>query len=624
MKPIARWTIGCLAAAAFVAPLKFGTPVVAPLKFGTPVVLQSLFIPPDNAFDWIFFSWPNQLAVMLGLAALVWFLADADRLPVRADALWVLPVALLWTQVLAASGAINPRVATDTLLHFAVCVVAFYAAAAYVRDGAAAGRIFGGLALATFLICVWALDQRFGWLFGGLEEVARQADVYGDAAAGLTEVQERAASGRVFGSFVYPNTLAGFLAVAFVPSLAWIWSRGRSWHRNVRWTTLVLAAGLMFYCLLATRSRGGFLALAAALCVAAWHLTGGAKGTRRWTRPVATLVVLAGIFAVAMQANLLHLGRHSVHTRLDYWRGAALIARDHPVRGTGPGTFGSIFPRYKAEGSEPTRAAHNNFLQMAADSGLPGFLVFGALWWVALAHAWRLARQRSGDAAALAACAGLTGWVVHGLVDFDLYVPGVALPAFIMAGLVHGLKEPPEVSVEPRLKLPRPALAGLCGVVVAGVWWCESIRLAANLAAGQARLLAAVDSRAAYDAAKRAAALSPRDAEYLGLAGDFAWLLRHEEQAMQYYAAAVAADPMRASRHWVLAQAYAYRLLRSGTVDSAELEAYLAHARRAAELHPTHLEYQWQPQREPARDAESIAHPPDGLVDSLPARDSDE
>jgi hypothetical protein len=36
-------------------------------------------------------------------------------------------------------------------------------------------------------------------------------------------------SNRVFGPFVYPNALAGFLVVAFAPVLAWIWVRARGW-----------------------------------------------------------------------------------------------------------------------------------------------------------------------------------------------------------------------------------------------------------------------------------------------------------------------------------------------------------------------------------------------------------
>jgi hypothetical protein len=53
----------------------------------------------------------------------------------------------------------------------------------------------------------------------------------------------RMTSNRVFGPFVYPNALAGFLVVAFAPVLAWIWVRARGWDARVKWLALVFAGG---------------------------------------------------------------------------------------------------------------------------------------------------------------------------------------------------------------------------------------------------------------------------------------------------------------------------------------------------------------------------------------------
>ena len=144
MKTFSRWIVACLAALAF----------LAPLKFGTPVVTQAHLIPPANFFEWVFFSWPNQIAVIFAFAALLWLVLDSERLAARVDALFLLPVVFLATQVLATPTSINRQLSVDTLMHFATCVLLFYAAAWYVRDGAAAARIFGGLGLATFLVVV--------------------------------------------------------------------------------------------------------------------------------------------------------------------------------------------------------------------------------------------------------------------------------------------------------------------------------------------------------------------------------------------------------------------------------------------------------------------------------------
>ena len=135
MKSLGRWTIFWLAAVAF----------LAPLKWATPVVLQALVEPPRDLVEWVFLSWSNEIGVMLIIGLLAWGVADSHRTGTRRDLLYYLPVLWLATQLLALPGTINQQVSVDTVLHVAACVVLFYAAAWYVRDGAAAARIFGAL-----------------------------------------------------------------------------------------------------------------------------------------------------------------------------------------------------------------------------------------------------------------------------------------------------------------------------------------------------------------------------------------------------------------------------------------------------------------------------------------------
>src|SRR5439155_23649667 len=127
------------------------------------------------------------------------------------------------------------------------------------------------------------------------------------------------------------------------------------------------------------------------------------------------------------------------------------------------------YPKYKTAATEEAQLVHNSFLQMWSDSGVVAFVTFALLWLVALRDAFALARQRAGDAAAIAVCAALGGWVVHSLVDFDLYVPGVAMPAFLLLGVLQGLKELPQVKpVVPRERT-RLAVSVICVVAVAAV-----------------------------------------------------------------------------------------------------------------------------------------------------------
>ena len=568
MKTFSRWIVACLAALAF----------LAPLKFGTPVVTQAHLIPPADFFEWVFFSWPNQIAVIFAFAALLWLVLDSERLAARVDVLFLLPVAFLATQALAATTSINRQLSADTLMHFATCVLLFYTAAWYVRDGAAAVRIFGGLGLATFLTVILALQQHFG----GLQETREFAALYGDQAAMPQDLLLRMTSNRVFAWFGgYPNALAGYLVVAFAPTLAWIWVRARNWDARVKWLTLVFVGGLMGYCLLLTGSRGGFVAFAVMIFVGLLCFI--PKGARRGLGISFAVLVFVSMFLVAQHRRLITLGRSSLEARGDYWRGAMAIARDHFWLGTGPGTFGSIYPKYKTAQTEEAQVVHNNFLEMWSDSGFPAFIVFAALWLLAIKDSFRLAGQRRGDVGAVAVCAALTGWVVHGLVDFDLYVPGVAIPASLLLGTLQGLKELPTVKPVAFRRKAKWAVGLICAVVAGTVVWMEGQALAASFLYGQALGFEGLNPMAGLEGIRRAVSLSPNNASYQAAAGNLAIRLGKFDEAIGYYQAAIDNDPFRASYHWRLAQA---EKAAQGMDDKA-----LQQLRQAVALNPTNKRY---------------------------------
>ena len=595
MKRLKNWFVFGLATVAF----------LAPLKFGTPVMIQGAAPLPRDAFEWIHFSWPNELVIILIFAGFIWLVLDRDRMLARVDLLFTLPLFFLLTQALAVPGTICPQATIDTLMLFAAVVLLFYVGAWYVRDGAATAQIFGGLALATLFVCLLAMRQHFG----GLAESRAYAALYVDAAHVPKDFLLRMTSNRVFGSLVYPNALAGFLVVTFAPTLVWIWVRARSWDARVKWIALVFAGGVMLFCLVLTGSRGGFLAFGVmALAVfACWFPAGGRRTVFWLVGLVATLVV---IFLLGQRAGFLHFGTTSLESRMDYWRGAVAIAKDHPWVGTGPGTFGSIYPKYKTALTEEAQVVHNNFLQMWSDSGVLAFVSYALLWIVAVRDSFRLARQRVGDAAAMAVCGALAGWTVHGLVDFDLYAPGVALPAFILLGTVQGLKELPRTdSVTPRWR--ENWLAGaICAFVLLAVVWTEGRALAANSLHGRAQELMAVDPLEALDTAKRAADLVPWNSRFKSNVGDMAFLAHRLDEAIAAYRRAIQDDPYRASGWWRLAEAKSI----AHQMDAEVFELL----RKAVELNPTNQRYS----QALAATEESVRQSHPALLESDPAKEA--
>ena len=79
-------------------------------------------------------------------------------------------------------------------------------------------------------------------------------------------------------------------------------------------------------------------------------------------------------------------GKRSMEARLIYWQAALQIVRQHPVLGTGPGTFGPAYKQILPPNAEWARLAHNDYLEQASDSGIIGFLTFSGLIVGSIAH----------------------------------------------------------------------------------------------------------------------------------------------------------------------------------------------------------------------------------------------
>jgi O-antigen ligase len=86
--------------------------------------------------------------------------------------------------------------------------------------------------------------------------------------------------------------------------------------------------------------------------------------------------------------------------RVYRWIAAVKIFAEHPITGIGPSTFYPEYKKYTVRSFEtyvsdnPERSTtHNYFLLMLSEQGLPGFLLFAALWVYVLLRGQRLYRE---------------------------------------------------------------------------------------------------------------------------------------------------------------------------------------------------------------------------------------
>jgi O-antigen ligase len=241
--------------------------------------------------------------------------------------------------------------------------------------------------------------------------------------------------GRVMGTLVYPNALAG--AILLLLPLALTLAFGAKQLRPaIRGIVIALACFLGGAGFFWTGSKLGWLI---AMALGGLYLFRLNWSAQLKIAALAVIVILGfGIFAVRFH-NYFAAGATSAGARLDYWRAAVQTAAKNPLVGTGPGTFQRPYERIKAPDAEMARLAHNDYLEQFSDSGIPGGIFYSA--WIALAlisigrriwksenHADKLSALR------FAIFAGLLGWFVQGAGEFSLYIPALAWTAFTLLG----------------------------------------------------------------------------------------------------------------------------------------------------------------------------------------------
>jgi O-antigen ligase len=142
------------------------------------------------------------------------------------------------------------------------------------------------------------------------------------------------------------------------------------------------------------------------------------------------VVVALVVFGIRFH-DYFQRGATSAAARFDYWTVAGEIVQENPLRGSGPGSFEEQYRDKRKPDAEMTRLAHNDYLQQASDSGIPGALLFAAWLWGGLAYGYRL--RRSGGLAWMV-WLGLLGWALQEAAEFGLFIPGISWPAAVLLG----------------------------------------------------------------------------------------------------------------------------------------------------------------------------------------------
>ena len=322
--------------------------------------------------------------------------------------------------------------------------------------------------------------------------------------------------------------------------------------RDGAWLGLLLAAGLALVFALALAAarrplaearRRGLERLAAAVVVLAVVGAVGV-GAVRVGNPADWLRERVDEFrnppSVQVPQGPERLTAFSSNHRWTWWREAGRIFADHPVGGTGAGTF-SLARRPLREDTQVPLAPHNVALQALSETGLIGFLLLtGAAAAAAVAVTQALRRLQGSDRAAAAALvATLVAYVSHSLVDMGWEYVAVSAPFFLALGVVVGAGREPS----PRAAR-RPLTAVAAGALVLTLLgslvfpWLAERRVEDAYSA-----LERGDWPAAASAADEAAALNPLSVEPLLVAAVAEELRGDLDEAEHLLREAVALQP---------------------------------------------------------------------------------
>ena len=145
--------------------------------------------------------------------------------------------------------------------------------------------------------------------------------------------------------------------------------------------------------------------------------------------------------------------------RLGYWKTGLRMAFRNILTGVGLTNFATVYPMYQYVDASPVKHAHNDFIQLFAETGIVGLVCFTAFW---LYFFYRgICRIRAAATGAdrwlfIGLYAGVLAFVGHSLVDFNFSNASLTAAAVLLTGLFYALT-PLSEEPAPRLRGPWPA-----------------------------------------------------------------------------------------------------------------------------------------------------------------------
>ena len=261
------------------------------------------------------------------------------------------------------------------------------------------------------------------------------------------------------GTYLNRNHFAGLLEMSLPFSLMLGFQSlagNRSRLETPAWPTIRAClffgmSAVMLVSVINSQSRMGFISVLVSLLVmglvgVSSHYSGGGSAWRRWLPVIVVPAIIGAAFVflpsdqlIGRFASLASTQEPSEDTRRELWKETLPLVKAYPLAGCGLGGYESCFLPYKTVAPGYTADfAHNDYLQVTAEFGLPAFVLLIALALMAYGTALRrTAIDNPGRFLAIACVGSLSAILLHSFVDFNLYMPANAMLATWVGALAR-------------------------------------------------------------------------------------------------------------------------------------------------------------------------------------------
>lgn len=374
--------------------------------------------------------------------------------------------------------SIVPWKARSLMVNLVTWIIIYLSISNFFRGERKIENILYVLMTAAVLVALYGLYQ----YFFGLQETRDWLVETGQIKHMPEKLISRLSGNRTFSFFIYPNALAGFFVLT-IPVIISLTLKSIINRKIARYCYFIcvsacITLGFLIFVkntLLFFPALGGII-LSPLLCLVSFYLTFSKGGLVAFAAVILFFISFSLLFLkdkkiklfsfvsaiiIILLITFFSIGLYKVKgdklgspvasalARINYWPPGIKMLEESPLIGVGPGVFGSIYPRYKLPHGEETQMAHNDYLQILAETGLLGFCFYiGCILTIFLSMARKIkcSDLRDGENILLFAIfIGFFGILVHSFFEFVLYVPGISSTMFFFAAIVLAKSKVPSV-----------------------------------------------------------------------------------------------------------------------------------------------------------------------------------